>query len=58
MQRSQMLQMRLISKSSQLDLQATEAEQKEDREILCGEIFSDVTGELDELAQGRLMLHY
>lgn len=53
-----MLQMRLISKSLELDLQATEAEQKEDREILCGEIFSDVTGELDELAQGRLMLHH
>lgn len=33
--------------------QATEAEQKDDREILCGEIFSDVTGELDELAQGE-----
>ena len=34
-------------------LQATEAEQKEDREIICGEVFTDVTGELDELAQGK-----
>lgn len=33
-------------------VQATDAEQKEDREIICGEVFADVTGELDELAQG------
>ena len=35
-------------------LQASESELKEDREIICAEVFSDVTGELDELAQGAL----
>ena len=33
-------------------VQATEAEGKEDREIVCEEIFNDVTGVLDENAQG------
>jgi len=32
--------------------QATEAEGKDDREVICKEIFADVTEELDELAQG------
>ena len=34
-------------------LQAIEAEQKEDREIVCAEVFSDVTGELDDQAKGK-----
>ena len=34
--------------------QATEAEGKDDREVICKEIFADVTEELDELAQGEV----
>ncbi len=33
--------------------QAIQAETKEDREIVCGEVFADVTGKLDEVAQGN-----
>lgn len=36
-------------------VQATQAEQKEDREIVCSEVFADVTGKLDEVAQGRCL---
>lgn len=32
--------------------QATEAENKEDREIVCEEVFCDVTGKLDAAAKG------
>ena len=38
-------------------MQANDAELKEDREILCSEVFTDVTGELDELAQGMFTYH-
>lgn len=33
---------------------ATEAENKEDREIVCEEVFCDITGKLDEAARERL----
>ncbi|KAK9805743.1 hypothetical protein WJX73_004906 [Symbiochloris irregularis] len=33
---------------------ATEAEDKDDREIICGEVFADVTGSLDDLAREKL----
>lgn len=33
--------------------QATEAETKEDREIVCEEVFCDITGQLDADAKGR-----
>lgn len=32
--------------------QATEAETKEDREIICEEVFCDITGQLDFVAKG------
>lgn len=32
--------------------QATEAETKEDREIICEEVFCDITGQLDFAAKG------
>lgn len=32
--------------------QAIEADRKEDREIICGEVFTDLTGTLDDLAKG------
>lgn len=35
-------------------MQAVEAEEKEDREIICSEVFSDITCELDAHAQGEL----
>lgn len=34
-------------------LQATEAENKEDREIVCEEVFCDITGKLDAPAKGE-----
>jgi hypothetical protein len=34
-------------------MQAVEAEEKEDREIICSEVFSDITCELDGHAKGR-----
>lgn len=34
--------------------QATEAETKEDREIICEEVFCDITGQLDFAAKGGL----
>ena len=34
-------------------VQAVEAEEKEDREIICSEVFSDITCELDGHAKGR-----
>lgn len=37
---------------SLLLLQATEAETKEDREIICEEVFCDITGQLDFAAKG------
>lgn len=33
--------------------QATDAEAKDDREIVCSEVFADVTGSLDENAVGK-----
>lgn len=33
-------------------MQAVEAEEKEDREIICSEVFSDITCELDAHAKG------
>lgn len=36
-----------------LHLQATEAENKEDREIVCEEVFCDITGRLDDAARGE-----
>jgi hypothetical protein len=36
-------------------LQATEAETKEDREIICEEVFCDITGQLDFVAKGQLL---
>lgn len=33
--------------------QATDAEAKDDREIVCSEVFADVTGSLDENALGE-----
>ncbi len=35
-------------------IQAIEADRKEDREIICGEVFTDLTGTLDDLAKGIL----
>jgi len=35
--------------------QAIDAEAKDDREIVCSEVFADVTGTVDERAQGRIM---
>ena len=35
--------------------QAIEAESKEDREIICAEVFADITGELDALAKGSAL---
>lgn len=35
-------------------LQATEAETKEDREIICEEVFCDITGQLDFIAKGKI----
>jgi hypothetical protein len=35
-------------------LQATEAETKEDREIICEEVFCDITGQLDFIAKGTI----
>lgn len=35
-------------------LKATEAESKDDREIVCEEVFVDVTGRLDAAARARL----
>lgn len=32
---------------------ATEAEEKEDRDIVCSEVFADITGELNAAAQGK-----
>lgn len=34
-------------------VQATEAETKEDREIICEEVFCDITGQLDYVAKGQ-----
>lgn len=34
--------------------QAIDAEAKDDREIVCSEVFADVTGTVDERAQGRI----
>lgn len=34
--------------------QAIDAEAKDDREIVCSEVFADVTGTVDERAQGRV----
>jgi hypothetical protein len=31
---------------------ATEAEEKDDRDVICGEVFADVTGELNGAARG------
>lgn len=39
---------------STIDRQATEAESKDDREIVCEEVFCDVTGRLDAAARARL----
>lgn len=36
---------------------ATEAETKEDREIICEEVFCDITGQLDLVAKERLHVH-
>lgn len=33
--------------------QATDAEAKDDREIVCSEVFADVTGSLDDNAIGK-----
>ena len=33
--------------------QATDAEAKDDREIVCSEVFADVTGSLDDNALGN-----
>ena len=32
--------------------QATEAETKDDREVVCSELFADITGAVDNNAQG------
>jgi len=41
---------------SRPNAQATEAENKEDREIVCEEVFCDITGRLDEDARGERWL--
>jgi hypothetical protein len=33
---------------------ATDAEEKEDRDIVCGEVFADITGQLNAAARGEL----
>ena len=35
-----------------LSLQANEADRKEDREIICAEVFTDLTGALDDTSKG------
>lgn len=34
-------------------MQATEADHKDDREVICGEVFDDINGILDETSQGN-----
>ena len=37
---------------------ATEAEEKEDRDIVCSEVFADITGELNAAARGKFSFHF
>eukprot|EP00878_Enallax_costatus_P038812 GHUV01044284.1.p1 GENE.GHUV01044284.1~~GHUV01044284.1.p1 ORF type:complete len:138 (+),score=22.43 GHUV01044284.1:337-750(+) len=37
---------------------ATEAETKEDREIICEEVFCDISGQLEQAAKERLHIHH
>ncbi len=37
---------------------ATEAEEKDDRDVICAEVFADVTGELNRSARGERCLKY
>ena len=34
---------------------ATEAEEKDDRDVICAEVFADVTGELNNAARGKYL---
>ena len=46
--------MHLLAQRAPIGAHSDMEEDKELREFLCGGIFSDVTGELNELAQGSL----
>ena len=37
---------------------ATEAEEKEDRDIVCSEVFADITGELNAAARGKFYFYF
>lgn len=37
-------------------LQATEAEEKDDRDIICDEVFADITGAVGEQARGAYVI--
>lgn len=46
------VQERLVSEVQRKLELAASSEEKEDRDIVCGEVFADITGELNDAARG------